>query len=465
MPAAKSGLAARRIDNVNLNVAIAGLITLRRNPTARAMVGVFALRAVITLLSLALVVLASRALGPHDFGTYSILFSAAGLFSVVATFGQELFLMRCWSEYSSTSQQAHLKGAMLFSLGASIGGVTLVAIPFYVWFSMTHDTAIALTITIYLAVLALMLTTTHLTRSAIGVTAGDGYSNLLLIGPGILYILGCLVLGVATDIRTIFIAMTVGAAVTVVIHLAMVRRKTLDQFPDFARTAPAFETRNWFARSLKLWISIGLEAANQYADVVIIGFLMNPTVAGGYFVTTRIANAFAMATGAIHLFSTKQFPTLYYRNEHRQLSDMLDSVAIVTLAVVIGGMVIILAGGHWLLQAFNPEYVSYYGALALLSFGTAAIAAAGPSGSILMLTGHEGRYLSIIGSAVLMRSVGFFVLIPFFGIVGAVTATAISFVWMALMLRGSARKAIGIDGSVLRLLGRFRGRPLSSPAE
>jgi O-antigen/teichoic acid export membrane protein len=82
-----------------------------------------------------------------------------------------------------------------------------------------------------------------------------------------------------------------------------------------------------------------------------------------------------------------------------------------------------------------------------------------------MLTGHEGRYLSIIGSTVLLRSAGFFVLIPTFGVLGAVAATTVSFVWMAIMLRNSAKSLAGIDGSVLRLQGRLVGRRVSLPAE
>ena len=88
-----------------------------------------------------------------------------------------------------------------------------------------------------------------------------------------------------------------------------------------------------------------------------------------------------------------------------------------------------------------------------------------PSGSILMLTGHEGRYLSIIGVTVLLRACGFFVLIPPFGVIGAVAATTVSFVAMALMLRNSAKTIAGIDGSVLRLMTRFRGTRVAAPAE
>ena len=192
---------------------------------------------------------------------------------------------------------------------------------------------------------------------------------------------------------------------------------------------------------------------------------MSPTVAGAYFVTTRIANAFAMATGAIYMFSTRHIPQLYYGRRLGELNALLDSVAVATLVIVAGGLVVILSCGHWLLTVFSADYASYYGALALLSLGTAAVAATGPSGPILMLTGHEGRYLWIIGGTVLLRCVGFFILIPFFGVFGAVAATAISFAWMAVMLRGSAKRHAGIDGSVLRLRAKLLGPRLSLPAE
>ena len=140
-------------------------------------------------------------------------------------------------------------------------------------------------------------------------------------------------------------------------------------------------------------------------------------------------------------------------------------MAAATLLIVAGGLLVIFGGGYWLLRIFNQDYTSYYGALVVLSLGTAAVAAVGPSAPILMLTGHEGRCLSIIGATVLMRSVGFFILIPLFGIYGAVAATAVSFIWMAVMLRNSAVSLVGVDASLLRLWRRRVGPRISLPAE
>ena len=114
-------------------------------------------------------------------------------------------------------------------------------------------------------------------------------------------------------------------------------------------------------------------------------------------------------------------------------------------------MAVIIGAGHWMLMVFSDAYVPYYNALVTLSFGMVALAASGPSGSILMLTGHESRYLGIIGASVLLRVIGFAALIPFFGVMGAAVATTLSFFFMAVMMARSAKAMTGIDGSVLRL--------------
>jgi O-antigen/teichoic acid export membrane protein len=450
---------------LKLRAAIGKLNELRANPAMLGMAGVFVLRIAITGLNFALISLAARALGEHSFGTYSILFSAAGLFCIVATFGQQVLVMRFWGEYSSTDKQGLLKGALIFSALTCLAGSLVVAVPFYVWFALSQPPMLALAVTLYMIVLSVVMTTSHVVRTAAGVGLGDGFGNLLLVIPPVLYLLAGLVRGSEAEVDVLFALMAAGGVTAIVIHAVLMWRRIHHLFPGFMACKAIYDLTRWRTRSFKLWVSNALEASNQYVDVLIVGALMSPSVAGAYFVTTRLANAFAMATDAIHMFSTRHIPDLYYRREFGQLNRLLDSVAGVTLAVLGAGMIVILGSGHWLLLAFSPAYVPYYGTLAVLSFGMAAVAAAGPSGSILMLTGHEGRYLGIIGLTVLIRTVGFFVLIPPFGVIGAVAATTVSFVLMALLLRASARTIAGIDGSVLRLLTRRPEEAVAAPAE
>ncbi|WP_424627527.1 lipopolysaccharide biosynthesis protein [Bradyrhizobium sp. SYSU BS000235] len=450
---------------MTIAAAIYKLTDLRKSSALRGIAGVFALRMTITILNFALISLAARVLGVSAFGTYSILFSAAGLFSIVATAGQQVLVMRFWNEYSSAGQMDCLKGALIFSSLVCLAGSVLVAIPLYVWLIKAYDAPIAMAITLYLIALSALLTTSHLVRTAVGVGTGDGFGNLSLAIPPIVYLLHCLGRGAIADVSVVFFLMALGAASCVVFHIVTLWRTLQKRFPGFMMAKATYNIPSWRARSFKLWLSNSLEASNQYIDVLIIGALMNPEVAGAYFVTSRLANAFSMATDAIHMFSTRHIPDLYYRRQFTQLGSLLDTVSGVTLAVIVAGMIVIAGGGHWILMAFSSAYVPYHDALIVLSLGMAAVAAAGPSGSILMLTGHEGRYLGVIGITVLLRMTGFLILIPHFQVMGAVVATTLSFACMAVLLRASTVSSAKIDGSILRLISRYWRQPAITPAE
>lgn len=436
---------------------------LAADPAMRGIAGVFLLKASVIVLNFLLIMLAARVMDMQDFGIFSILFSAAGLFCIIATFGQQMLLMRSWNEYVAADDPARLKGALLYGIIACLLGGTLIGTGFFLWAASTYSVLLALAVTLYLAAQAASLTSSHLVRTAIGVGAGDGYGNLLVVVPAILYLAERLVTGQPAQVASVFLLFAAGGLAALAIHFFLLRRRLGRLYPGIRQLKPRFEFADWRSRSLKLWVSNGLEATNQYLDVLIIGYLMSPAVAGGYFVTTRLANAFATASDTMHMFSTRHIPDLYYRGELKALNRLMDSVALLTAGFVVAGLIVLLAGGQFFLGIFNEAYVPYYPALALLVFGTGAIASAGSCGSILMLTGHEGRYLSIIAATVLIRAIGFFLLIPPLGILGAVSATTVSFLFMALTLRQSAKSLVGLDGSVLRLL-RPRDAAQSSPA-
>jgi O-antigen/teichoic acid export membrane protein len=337
----------------------------------------------------------------------------------------------------------------------------LFGLPFLLWCAATWNVAIGLAAASYLVAVATVMTMAHLIRTAVGVATGDGFANILLTLPGAAYLALCLAMGWEAELSVVFAVMAAGAAVAVLILLRALHRALHLAFPDIAQVRPAFHWSQWTHSSVRLWASNGLEAANQYLDVLIVGILMDPATAGAYFVLTRVANVIAVASDAIHMFCTRHVPDLYYRRQFPQLGALLDAVAWMTLIVIAGSVAVIAVGGHWLLAIFNSAYAGHHAALIVLSIGTASLAAAGPSAPILMLTGHESRYLTIIAATVSLRVAGFVLLVPLFGIAGAVAAVVVSLVLVTILLRQAVRVRTGIDGSVLRLFAqRERLRPL-----
>lgn len=441
------------------------LVGLTKNASMRGIASVFVLKCAIIVSNFALVILAARTLSFDEFGLFSILYSAAGLFCIVATVGQQITIMRQWNEHVAAGDAATLKGALYFSALLAVLGCAGVALGFYIWSSVTHTAVIAIAVTLYLVTFSVLQITNHLVRTAVNVEAGDGVGNLFVVCPALVYLGWALLTGARVEISTIFFIFTAGSVAALAVHGTLIWRKLQALFPDFWSTSPRYDVPAWRASSIKLWISNGMEAANQYIDVLIVGYLMSPAAAGAYFVTVRLANAFATAADTVHMFATRHIPELYYQKKTRELNDLLNIVAAVTVVIVAGGLLVMLPGGKLLLSIFNTTYTEYSGALALQCLGTAAVAAAGPSGTILMLTGHEGRFLTIITATVVARVALFWLLIPHFGIMGAVTATVVSFVLMAVLFRSAAKAFTGLDGSIFRLLNyRRRSQPEIGPA-
>lgn len=436
-------------------------LALVANPAMRGIAGAAILKAVMIAFNFALIALAARALGEHGFGVYSILFSAAGLFCVIATFGQSMLIVRSWNEYSAGQDVARLKGALRFTAITCLAGSLLVGAGFFGWVEINYGLGLAVAVTIYMVLQGVLWNSMHLVRAAVGLGAGDGVGSLFVPVPALLYIPYAYLAGLPVTLTQIFVLLATGAAAAILVHLWLMRRLLRDRFHAFGDVAPVMETRLWARRSLKLWLSSGLETANQYLDVLLIGYLLSPAAAGGYFVVTRLANAFAAASDSLNMFATRHIPDLYYRGDLKQLGSLLNTIAGTTAAVVVVGMLGVAAFGYWVLALFNPAFSAYYPALVLLCLGTAGLAAAGPSASLLMLTGHEGRYLFLLAGTVVLRAIGFVVLTPAFGILGAVAATTCSFMVMALALRHATRSLTGLDATLLRLVGA----PLSPARE
>ena len=441
------------------------LRALARDPSMRGMAGVLVLKASMMVFNFALIALAANVLQEVEFGVYSILFSAVGLVGILATVGQQILIMRSWNEYAAADDPAMLKGALRFSLAMCAAGIMVAACLFYFWADQSYGGSLARSATVYLVFYAIVQTMSHLLRASTGVGAGDGLGNLLPVLPAIAYLAYDQLAGATADVSTVLVLLAGGSAAGIMLQAIVFLRRMSSRFPGMAAITPRGDRRTWMARSARLWLSTGLEAANQFLDVLIMGLLTTPAIAGGYFVTTRFANIFASASDGVHLFASRHVPDLYYRREYESLSRLLNLTAAVLLAMIAAGVVTIIFGGKLLLGFISPDYVEYYPALIVLCLGTAAAAAAQPCAPILMLTGHEGRYLGIIAGSVALRAAGFFILVPSYGIMGAVCASAVSFALLGFALSQSARRLAGFDGSVLRLLQLRRTEGAVAPAE
>jgi len=428
---------------------IKSILQLLRRDVTRGVVGTILLKVGSGALAFALFSLAARTMSPDGFGIFATWLSIAQIASVVGLVGQESLLVRFLNEYQVDNRPDLTKGVLLSSLKISavamliaIGAVALVAKMRGDWWLLI------LAVSAFTAVNAGLMLGSQVARSLVSILMGEGNREFFWRVSVVLFLLvvmtGHRLLDPAELIAVMTIAMSVGLGAQIV---AVARA-----LPDFRSTAASSETSRWRSSALHFWVASILEAANQYFDVILVYWMLDPTTAGIYFAASRLANIFAMLSAALYSFGARRLPSLYFSKNHQEFERTLRLMAEVTALSVVGGLLLIWIGGPHLLNLFGPHFAAQHWVLIVLAIGTAFQAAGGPSAAILQLTGHERIYVPVVAANVALRLIGFLVLIPWLGVLGAAISATVSLALATIALNILCRRRTGVDPSILALL-------------
>jgi len=398
-------------------------------------------------LNFAMLALLSRQIDPGAFGSFAIIFSVLGLLSALAHCGQELLISRSWGEYVFSNRPALARGVLIFGIQiVCAAGLIAAAGVMIAWPQLDEALSVPLLFAAcaYLIAQTLMRFRGQFARVAAGVLIGDGPREILWRGIIVTVILGHQVIGVAFSATEFFFVAAAGLMLGIAIQI----RKVARFIPEAVKqTSPQRDLRSWVPCSFKMWLSSLSEIVTQYLEVVVIGLVLGPTVAGFYFVATRITTVFAVMSAGVTMYATAVISPLYYSGAKTELQNILHSLALVSAILIAGVLLSIIVAGDLMLWLFGPAYVSLYPSLIVLAVGAAVAALAGPAGIVMILTGREGVYPVIMGAGLALRFLLFAILGPAYGLMGAAVAWSVSAVVIALALTIACRRLVGVDPS------------------
>ncbi|MBR0841189.1 polysaccharide biosynthesis C-terminal domain-containing protein [Bradyrhizobium liaoningense] len=432
---------------------IESIVQFMRRDVTRGVVGTILLKVGSGALAFALFSLAARTMSPDGFGIFATWLSVAQIASVVGLVGQESLLVRFLNEYQVDDKPDLTKGVLLSSLKIS-GLAMLIAIVAIASIANVRGDwwLLILAVSAYTAVNAALMLGSQVARSLVSILMGEGNREFFWRVIVVLFLLAMLLGHRQLDPAELIAVMTIAMSVGLVAQIIAIARA----LPDFRGTAARSETSRWRSSALHFWVASILEAANQYFDVILVYWMLDPTTAGIYFAASRLANIFAMVSAALYSFGARRLPSLYFSKNHQEFERTLQLMAEVTALCVISGLFLIWIGGPYLLNLFGPHFAAQHWVLIVLAIGTAFQAAGGPSAAILQLTGHERNYVPVVAANVALRLIGFLVLIPWLGVLGAAISATVSLALATIALNVLCRRRTGVDPSILALL-RFAG--------
>lgn len=434
------------------------LLQLTRRDVTRGVSGTILLKVGSGGLAFAMFSLAAHAMSPDAFGDFATWLAIAQIASVVGLVGQEMLLVRFLNEYQVNDQASLIKGVLRSSLKISCLAMLIAISAIGILADVRGESwLMLLVVCAFTAVNAGLMLGSQIARSLVSILMGEGNREFFWRVAVVLVLIGVLFghgrLEPIELIGLIAIAMAVGLAVQIV-SIA----RTL---PDLRNVPARTETSRWRASALRFWLASLLEAANQYFDVILVYWMLDPATAGVYFAASRLANMFAMLSAALYTFAARRLPSLYFGKKHQEFERTLQLMAEVTALCVAVGVPMIWFGAPYLLGLFGPHFALQQWVLIVLSIGTAFQAAGGPAAAILQLTGHEGKYVPVVAANVVLRLLGFVVLIPWLGVLGAAISATMSLVLATIALNLLCRRLTRVDPSILVLAPPWRSKPRS----
>jgi O-antigen/teichoic acid export membrane protein len=401
--------------------------------------------------ALVMFALAARTMDVADFGLLVIAFNAVSFLAVLAVLGQDTLILRSWGEFFERSP-ALARGAVAYGLKVSALGAILAVSGFVGWAAVVDGrlgTADLLSVAAFLFTQTLLHYGSSLTRAVRGVFLSEPNRELTWRLPLVVSLAWALLSGGTTSITSFFAVAAAGQVAALFFQSIAVR----NGMPAAIReTSAEYATGDWTRRSAAMTTAAMAEAANQYADVVLIGALAGPVASAGYFVAARIASVFPMLTSGLHNYSASRIAELYYGGRAHELQRLLTRVMMLALALVAALVAVIVFAGPWLLSLFGEAYRDEFFVLMVLA-GVAAFTTLMGPGSMMMLTmGREKLYLKLVIGALAVRVAALVTLVPAMGILGAAIGVGIAIAPFSAIVAYLCTRDTGVDPSALAIL-------------
>ncbi len=429
-----------------------------RDQLLRAFSGTVVLRVVSLASTFVGSVVLARALGASAFGTYSFVFAITTLLALPAQVGIPTLLVRETAKAQVEKEWGRLKGLWAWAskiiLVTSLG-ISLLAI-LVVW-SLSDVLSSETRVALFAGILLVPLVALGNARSAAlrglrlivrGQLPDSVIRPLLLV----LFVFASWRLSGEVSASAAMYWHVGAATVAFVIGTVMLWRARPHEVA--VATSDLSMSVSWRRAAVPLALISGLQVVSNQIGLVLLGML-GPQEDVAYFKV-------AVSAAALMTFGL-QVTNLIVSPHVARLHELKDSRRLAKLAGLgaLGGTIISLplflifaiAGERLLSMIYGSEYSGAFVPLVVLAGAQLVNTAFGSTGVLLNMTGHEKIAAKWLAVAALVNVILAVALIPSFGISGAAWASATSVILWNLAFWVSAKRALGVDGSVFSLLG------------
>jgi O-antigen/teichoic acid export membrane protein len=253
-----------------------------------------------------------------------------------------------------------------------------------------------------------------------------------------------LLIGMPADARTALIASIVATYATTIFQLIEITARTDARVPSGPR---AIHMRDWIAVSLPIFLVESFFFLLTNADVLMVGFYLQPDDVAVYFATVKTLALVHFVYFAVKAGVAQRYAHYTHGDREKLATFARETVSWTFWPSLLMALVVLLLGKPMLIL-FGPEFTSGYPLLFLLVCGVVARAAVGPCESLLTMSGHQNICAAVFAVTLALNIALNVVLIPTFHLWGAALATALAMVFEAVALSFTVWRKLGITMAI-----------------
>ena len=429
-----------------------------RGEASRMSVIAFAIRIVSAAIAFISQVFLARWMGSFEYGIFVLVWVTMVIAGNVSCLGFHTSVIRFIPEYRERGMLAELRGILiasrLFVLVASsaiagVGALCVVllapriesyyVVPFVLGF-------------ICLPMIALSDMLQGISRA--NSWAVFALSPTYLVRPVLILALmaAALAAGYLPDAETALIVAIVATYLTTIWQLLGVTTRIDRKLPVGPRTV---HFREWFAVSLPIFLVESFFFLLTNADVLMVGFFMEPDDVAVYFATVKTLALVHFVYFAVKAGVAQRYAAYTHGDRDKLAAFARDTVSWTFWPSLVMAIVV-LALGEPMLWLFGPGFDAGYPLLFLLVIGVVGRSAVGPCESLLTMTGNQNICAFVYAMTLGLNIALSVALIPVFGLWGAAIATTASMVFEAAALSFTVWKRLGIVMAIFAPAGASR---------
>jgi len=170
---------------------------------------------------------------------------------------------------------------------------------------------------------------------------------------------------------------------------------------------------------------ISIFTAIMELDIILIDYWFGIGQAGIYNIIKKISLSTSMLLLAVNSVIAPQLSVLFEENNHEDLKKLVKKIFVLISLYAIPITFIVIFFSEDILKLFGQEFITGKKMLLILTAGQFINIMTGPVGNILIMGGNERVLQNITIYISCLGLIGYFILIPLYGITGAAWVTAL----------------------------------------